>query len=156
MLVATNVLDGLGNSILSLLKLGDFVLFLDIPILIVLTIHKKKISIPRKIPLFIITFTFTTIFIVGNHEWLEQTKLLGNQRNWPLVMSPIGNHMYDFYRIMSDRTIDLTEHETNEIAEWHYTNSRFLTADSKYFWLEGNPEVVKIVVANPVCHHFVC
>lgn len=146
MLGATNVLNDLGSSIRSLLRVRDFLLFVDLPVLAWL-FAKNHFKLPlRRVPLFFAAFGLATALMLGNYVRLEHYKLLGNYKMLPLYMSPIGNHIYDLYRLTQDRAEELTPERVEVIADWHDDNARFLSPEIEYRSLAGSLKGKNLII----------
>lgn len=146
MLGATNVLNDLGSSIRSLLRVRDFLLFVDLPVLAWL-FAKNHFKLPlRRVPLFFAAFGLATALMLGNYVRLEHYKLLGNYKMLPLYMSSIGNHIYDLYRLTQDRAEELTPERVEVIADWHDDNARFLSPEIEYRSLAGSLKGKNLII----------
>jgi phosphoglycerol transferase MdoB-like AlkP superfamily enzyme len=138
MIFSKGVLIDMDQSIISLIKATDFLLILDIPVLIFLIkIYKNNIIIKRKITLFAIAFFASVFLIIMQFNQLEDSRMLGNYRLHPLVMSPIGNHMFDIYRFAYEKGDNLNSDDIALIRNWLEENSKNNTLDNKYRFLHG-------------------
>lgn len=84
--------------------------------------------------------------MLGNYVRLEHYKLLGNYKMLPLYMSPIGNHIYDLYRLTQDRAEELTPERVEVIADWHDDNARFLSPEIEYRSLAGSLKGKNLII----------
>ncbi|MEL7649843.1 MAG: LTA synthase family protein [Sedimentibacter sp.] len=138
MIFSEGVLIDLEQSIVSLIKVADFLYFIDLPFLLLLYNKKtyRNISI-RKVIMFIVTFTACIITIVAQFNQLEDTRMIGNIRMHPLILSPIGKHMYDILSVFYEKNYTLDEQDKNAISYWLNENFKHNTPDIKYQYFEG-------------------
>jgi len=141
MLAAKGVTDGLGPSVLSLIKWQDFLFFFDLPLLTFILIKSKNhTTVKRNIKFFCFTFTLSVIFIVFqfiNIEGGKAGKAIGNSQFIPLVMSPIGYHMYDLNKFFYEKNENLDDQDIAKINNWITENEKYLVADQNYQSLKG-------------------
>lgn len=134
---ANNLLSGLAPSILSIIQWTDLILFIDIPFLVLLISKIDHVKIKRKFFFFIIT-SVASILMMGIHFVnLEKSKILGNYQLHPLYMSPLGNHIFDLYRIFYERNDELNYEEIALIEKWFAENSKYESPDIQYSNLMG-------------------
>jgi phosphoglycerol transferase MdoB-like AlkP superfamily enzyme len=161
MIFSKGILIDMDQSIISLLKATDFLLFVDIPIVLLLAkLCNNKIIIKRKLALFNIEFFAIILIIIMQFKQLEDTKLLGNYRNHPLIMSPIGNHMFDIFRFAYEKGVTLNADDISLINNWLEENSENSTLYNEYKFLHGLAKGKNIIaiqfesLENIVINHY--
>jgi phosphoglycerol transferase MdoB-like AlkP superfamily enzyme len=138
MIFSKGVLIDMDQSIISLIKATDFLLILDIPVLLfLLKLYNNKIIIKRKLVLFIIAFFASVFLIIMQFNQLEDSRMLGNYRLHPLIMSPLGNHMFDVFRFAYEKGATLSNADISLINNWLEENSENNIPSNEYKFLEG-------------------
>lgn len=148
MLQASSVLDGLGSGVLSLLKPGDFILFLDLPLLFWIFKHQDSERQKRNVPRGVLAFVMSLTLTFGYTNYVSQTAMKGNQAKWPLAMSPLGSHLHELFRITQDENVSLTRDEVDEISTWHEENAKYLGTDPQYQALAGSLEGKNLIAIH--------
>jgi len=145
LLTETSNVDNLGDSIISLYRVVDFVFILDILVTLPIIIKRKIYNqMPRKIILFSSIFTISILLIILSmpiRNFVE--KRIGIKYIYPVVdafdanrtcdnLSPIGYHIVDAYSFWKNaKTLALSEKDKNEIQEWFESKKEKLP-DNKY------------------------
>ncbi len=147
MLFAKNVTGDLGASTISLIRWTDFLLFLDLPLLFVVAVKSNYQGREKKrICLFWFTAVLSAALMYFQFGQLGNAKLLGNYKFQPLLMSPLGNHMFDFYRFIYERGHALTPAEKEGIRTWLADNRKYQEPGQDYTGLEGLIKGKNIIV----------
>lgn len=138
MIFSKGVLIDLNQSIISLVNASDFLLLADIPFLMIfLKSKKEQLKIKRKLPLFVFILITSAVIIPLQFNHLENTKVLGNYRLYPLVMSPIGNHLFDIFKFTYEKGEKLDDNQIELINNWFNANSKNVEPIDKYYGLKG-------------------
>jgi phosphoglycerol transferase MdoB-like AlkP superfamily enzyme len=67
----------------------------------------------------------------------EDSKTLGNNKLHPLLMSPIGYHMFDIYRFWYEKSEPLDNNDIAMINSWLEENSKYNIPAKNYEYLKG-------------------
>ncbi|MGB5824029.1 MAG: LTA synthase family protein, partial [Proteocatella sp.] len=138
MIFAKDVMGDLGASAISLIKWTDFLMLIDLPIIFILVLKLKNTYwIKKKNYLFYVTVILSLSLICIQFSQLENSKMLGNYELHPLIMSPIGNHMFDIYRFAYEKGDILDREETETIDSWLEYNLKYQEPEQDYADLEG-------------------
>ena len=138
MMIAKDVMEGLSASVISLMKWTDFLMLIDLPILFILAVKsKQQIRLKKRIHLFYFTILLSLAAICFQFAWLENSKKLGNYKMHPLLMSPIGNHMFDLYRFLYEKSDTLDSEGIDKIDFWLKNNEKFQYPNKDYAHMEG-------------------
>lgn len=138
MMFAKDVMQGLSASVISLIKWTDFLMLVDLPILLFLALKSgQKERDKKRLRLFYITVILSILTICFQFVRFEKTKVLGNSKVQPMVMSPIGTHMFDLYSLVYEKVSKLDNEDKAVIAGWLEENSKYQEPDEKYSYLEG-------------------
>ncbi|TWH77023.1 LTA synthase family protein [Sedimentibacter saalensis] len=139
MIFSKGVLIDMDQSITSLIKASDFLILIDIPFLYIFfkSSISEQIIVNRKLKLFIFILISSVVLIPLQFEQLESSKVLGNYRLHPLVMSPVGNHMFDIFRFAYEKGEHLNDDEITSINNWLEKNSENNIPSSEYKFLAG-------------------
>lgn len=147
MIFAKDVMGDLSASVISLIKWTDFLMFIDLPIIFILALKSSnKEPVKKRIRLFYITAIISTALICFTFIHLENSKKLGNYKLHPLLMSPIGNHMYDLYRFVYEKGDKLDKDEISEIDSWLKYNTKYQDPEKDYTNLKGLMKGKNIIV----------
>ncbi len=138
MLGAVSVLDGLSDSILSILRFTDILFVIDLPLIYFFSRKGLIRTSSRKILLFLLTCTLSILASVLYNHSLDESKFRGNRNNWPLALSPIGTHIYEISQIVLNQSVELTETNVSKIEQWFAQNAVFLPGDKQYQHLFGS------------------
>lgn len=138
MMFAKGVMGDLDASIISLLNWSDFLMLADLPFFLFIAI-KNNITekIIKKKLLVYLSIIISAAGIYNQFEQLENRMTLGNFKLYPVLMSPIGNHFYDFYRFVYEKADKLDNQDIASIDVWLRDNIKYQEADMKYKYLEG-------------------
>lgn len=138
-ILAKGVTEDLGWSIVSLIKWTDFLMIIDLPLSF--WFISKQSVLNDDVKKRIVNFAFTLLVSVGlmYHQFndLEDRKNLGNIRLHPLIMSPIGEHFYDFYRFVYERSEVLDQADIEMIDDWLVNNAGLQGPHKDYAYLQG-------------------
>lgn len=138
MAFAGDAIQGIENSVISLIRFSDIFMIIDLPLWFYLIFKvKKRKLITKRLILFGFTCFISILFIFMGFKWIQGNNLLTQRSLNPLIMSPIGYHMYDLYHICYDRNVTLSSHELDEINNWISSNKKYLSPSEKYKSLEG-------------------
>lgn len=138
MIVAKGVMKDMNASAISLMKWTDFLMLIDLPILFILAVKsKRKVWVKKRIYLFYITVLFSVIIICFQFVRLEDKKMLGNYKMHPLIMSPIGNHMFDLYRFVYEKADTLDDKDISTVNAWLKENEKYQKPNENYAPLKG-------------------
>lgn len=148
MVFAKGVTDDLGLSIVSLIKAKDFLFFVDLPLIFALY-QKRASTVPSDSRTRVFKFAFAFLISLGlivyQFNMLEASKNLGNVRLHALMMSPVGNHMYDIYRYIYERTDELDQVDIDKVNKWLTQNSDYPPSADKAN-LEGRFQGYNLIV----------
>ena len=149
MIIAKGVTEDLGASVISLTKWSDFLMFLDLPILVIAASKipaEKKANLKKSLinTAQIIILSVSIMFI--QFTYLEKTKDLGNVILQPLRMSPLGYHMFDFYRFIYERNYELTQEDITRANNWFAENTKYQLPDDHNAYLKGIAQGKNIIV----------
>ena len=137
MIFAKGVSDGMSSSVLSLIRPLDFLLLIDLPILLYYSV-KNRVARHRPRPIaFLAMAGISGITILTGIQQLEYHKVLGDLNSIPLYMSPLGNHVYDLYTHKRENRFTITQEQIAEIEKWNEANQKFLEPSLEYQHLEG-------------------
>lgn len=136
MIFANSIMDDIGASIISLLKWTDFLMFIDLPILLILALNADNDKIKKKMNMFFLTIFLSLAVICFQFIHLEKNKMLGNYELRPIFMSPIGYHMFDLYRFAYEKGYTFDKEEIDDIDSWLEYNTKYQEPDRDYADLE--------------------
>ena len=156
MIFAKGVTEDLSMSIISLIKWTDFLMFIDLPFIFALALKSKKNikNIRENINKNIVEFLIMSILSVGiicyQFTDIENGKGfgLGNLRYQALTMSPIGSHLFDLYKYIYERPIELEPEDTEKIDDWLSNNAKYQVPSDNYAYLEGYLKDKNIIVVQ--------
>ncbi|MFA7078231.1 MAG: LTA synthase family protein [Syntrophomonas sp.] len=156
MIFAKGVTEDLSMSIISLIKWTDFLMFIDLPFIFALALKSKKNikNIKKIINKNIVEFLIMSILSVGiicyQFTDIENGKGfgLGNLRYQALTMSPIGYHLFDLYKYIYERPIELEPEHTEKIDDWLSNNAKYQVPSDNYAYLEGYLKDKNIIVVQ--------
>lgn len=149
MMFAKDVMGDLGPSAVALAKWTDFLMLADLPVIFILALKSRdKQRIKKRIYLFYLTVIISAIIICFQFVNLESTKMLGNYKLHPLIMSPIGNHMFDLYRFAYEKGDTLDKKDIETIDAWLEINKKYQYPDENYTNLEGIGRGKNIIVVQ--------
>jgi len=138
MIIAKGVLKDLNASVISLMKWSDFLILVDLPVLCILAIRsKEKTRVKKRIYLFFVTALLSIVVICFQFTNLENNKSLGNYKLHPLLMSPIGNHMFDLYRFFYEKKDNLDKKDIAAVNGWLEENKKYQKPANEYSNLKG-------------------
>jgi lipoteichoic acid synthase len=130
-------------AIVSLVHAGDFVLFLDLPLLLLLCLLLKPAPFRRNAVAFVVLFALS----FGCFAYLNATEDVDGQAIFDLrwqpleticTLSPIGYHVYDLYRFVKEhRALQLSPAERERIAGWLRDQKEALPANKYYGRFRG-------------------
>lgn len=137
MIFAKGVSEGMSSSVLSLVRPLDFLLLIDLPVLIYFS-AKDRVVQQRPQPLaFLMMASVTGIAMLTGIQQLEENKVLGDLNSIPLYMSPLGNHVYDLYTHKQETEFKITAEQILEIQKWNEANQKFQVPSPQYQHLKG-------------------
>lgn len=138
MLFTGDAIEGIQGSVLSLIHFTDWLMLIDLPFLLIFLYKaKRQNQSKRNIILFIFSCTISlTILICGFNLMVDKNQLADNNFH-PLLLSPIGNHLYDLFRFVYDRNEGLNQNQITEIEDWIEANQKYLVAENEYLSLKG-------------------
>jgi len=139
MIIAQGVTEDLNAGIISLIKWTDFLILIDLPIFFWLALKskKEKTDLKKRVLEFSITVVVSITIICFQFNSLVNTKSLVNFKDRPLVISPLGEHLFDLYRFVYERTDKLNEADLTKIEKWFNDNSKYQDPDENYADLNG-------------------
>lgn len=138
MVFATGLTGDLGGSITSLIHIPDFLMFLDLPLLILLYLRRRRTYYARRrAGAFVTVFLIASVLMTAYAGWLSETGRMENYKKHPLVMSPLGNHLYDVSRFVYEANYKVTPGDRQAIAAWHAENEQYMAAAEQHEVLGG-------------------
>lgn len=147
MIFAKNVMGDLSASTISLIRWTDFLMFIDLPILFLVAV-KSKFEERKKgrLYLFYLTAILSAVLIYFQFVHLGDSKMLGNYKFHPFLMSPVGNHMFDLYRFIYEKKHVLTQDEKEVVDTWLEDNKKYQEPGDGYTGFEGLIKGKNIIV----------
>jgi len=137
MIFAKGIKSDISSSILSLIKIYDFIIFIDIPIFAIIVIKFKE-RFNKNIDIMLFSFIFILSLIILFFRFKEmEAGGSGDARYLPVQISPIGYHMVDFYKFVYNRNEKLDVEDIAEINEWFLDNEKYQKPNKKYEYLDG-------------------
>jgi phosphoglycerol transferase MdoB-like AlkP superfamily enzyme len=122
-------------------------MFIDLPFfLLLISMFSKNIN--KKIKLFIIIFVVSLLLMAIQFYVLESEAIIMVPRFEPIVMSPLGNHIYDIYCFIYEKIDLLNDKEIQEIDNWMMENEKYQFPDPKFINLEGIAKGKNIIVVQ--------
>lgn len=137
MIFARGISDGMGASVLSLIRPLDLMLLIDLPILIYFCTKYKIVLLRPRVRVFLAVSVLSGFIMLTGIRQLEYHKVLGDLKNIPLFMSPLGSHVYDLYRQSRERNFAISPEEIQMIGQWHEDNQKFQEPSPRYAGLDG-------------------
>jgi len=140
MIFAKGVTNDLGPSIISMVKAQDFIMLIDLPLLAIIAIKTRSgVNLNRKnhqviATLALVLYSFVLFGIKYNNVIRERE---ANVLLEPISLSPIGYHMFDFYRASYDRHTQLTPTDVLKVNNWFMINEHYQVPDETFAYLEG-------------------
>ena len=115
-LFQTQNIYGLGQSIVSLVELQDFILIADIPAIYLIDSRINKIKYEKNIK------TFAMVFIVSiciSLKTVNTNEFQANKENQLLFLSPLGCHMLEINNSFRNKLVELSTDGANSIIKWY-------------------------------------
>ena len=138
MIFASGVSGDLGSSITSLLHAADFVLLADLPVLIWgFLISGRSARFHRPPARWVALGLAAVLLMTGYTGYQYRTGRMENYKEYPLVLSPMGDHLHDLARVTWEAAYQPKEADHEKIESWHEANRQFLAADDRYADLAG-------------------
>lgn len=138
MMFARDAVSDMGPSVISLFKWTDAIMVLDLPIFVFLVVRmERKPRIRHSLILFLFAFVLGVSTVGWGFHMMEKENLLGDVNRRPILLSPIGDHMFDLYRFFYNRNYTLTADDIQTIDQWIADNQKYLPGDSEYGSLKG-------------------
>ncbi|MHC1721433.1 MAG: LTA synthase family protein [Clostridiaceae bacterium] len=138
MIFAKGITEDLGLSIISLIKWTDFLLLIDLPFILYATIKSDRARAKKsQIRFSCFLFGITTLAICFLFSQFEKNPEQSSYRMQTLRLSPVGVHIYDFYRVYTDKNKTLDATELSKVNDWIKQNKKYQPADEKYASLKG-------------------
>lgn len=137
MIIVGDTFSGMKESVFSLFHFADLLMLIDFPILF---IRYKKASRNwgnRKISHFIFTLFVSILITIIGYQYILENNALAQKSMRPLILSPLGDHIYDLYRFTFDRNKTLTETENKEVIGWIQANQKYLDVNVKSASMKG-------------------
>ena len=140
MIFTKGLTNDLGPSIMSIVKIQDFVMLIDLPFFAAIAmktknranLNKKKCQAIAAFAFFLSSFV---IFGIQSNNVIREGE--ANVALEPISLSPLGYHMYDFYRASYGRNSQLTPEEVLKVNNWFTANEHYQLPDDTYADLEG-------------------
>lgn len=149
MMVAKDVMEDLNASAISLMKWTDFLMLIDLPLLFILAVKsKQKDRVKKRIYLFCVTVLLSIVIICFQFVQLEDSKKLANYKMYPILMSPIGNHMFDLYRFMYEKADILDTEDIIAVDAWLKKNTKYQEPKEDYAHLKGLLKGKNVIVIH--------
>lgn len=147
MLSAKYVTEDLSASVISLMRWTDFLMLIDLPFFLIFLVKSRpKDLLKKRILYFFAAAAISSGILCFQFTRLENSNLLSNDRMQPLVMSPIGYHMFDLYQFISEKEDALDEEEISIVDNWMEYNRKYQEAREDYANLEGLIEGKNVIV----------
>lgn len=139
MLFAKNVINGLGASVVSIAKWTDFFMLIDLPFIFitVLKMKPRKRNIKKHLIPFSCTLLLCAAVIGVQFMQFEKSNMISDVKLYPLLLSPVGNHMYDLYKFASKNADKLDSDKVNAVDSWLKDNAQYQDPDPSYANLNG-------------------
>ncbi len=126
----------------------NFLVFLDLPLVYYFMKRSKKlfgkaevdqnrVAKGKRRRLFATAFTVSTLLMITQVFTVAKTQGIENYENYPLYLSPVGNHMINMASYISDTVKKLSDEEIASIENYYKTNASQFKADEKYENLKG-------------------
>lgn len=152
MIMAQGVTEDLTASVLSLIKWTDFLQFIDIPVFLLFILRAEKIDLEiqtkKRILQFVFAFALSMGIIGYQFIFIESNKLRCDPQREALILSPMGSHMFDLYRFIYERNVDLDSEDLAEIDKWFIDNSKYHEPKPSYLSLWGCLKGKNIIVVQ--------
>lgn len=136
-----NLTPGMASPIINKINLQQFLMFSDMPLMVYFLIKKTPPENPGIISPYKRAFGFvfwvSLTLMLLQFFYLDQTGRLRDYETHPLILSPIGNHIYDTGLYLSEKTPLPDEESGDEIKNWFYKNHKYLDASPGYGYLKG-------------------
>jgi phosphoglycerol transferase MdoB-like AlkP superfamily enzyme len=147
MIFAKYVTEDLGAGIISLIKWTDFLMFIDLPLLVIFLIKSRpRYLFGNRTLYFSVTAALSIGLICFQFSHLENNKLLGNYKMQPLFMSPLGYHLFDLYRFIYEKGETLDQDEISRVDSWLESNAKYQEPDEDYVNLAGIAKGKNLIV----------
>ncbi|MEL7567411.1 MAG: LTA synthase family protein [Dehalobacterium sp.] len=139
MLFAKNVINGLGASAVSIAKWTDSFMLIDLPFIFIIALKMKprKRNIKKHLIPFSCTLLLCAAVIGVQFTQFEKSNMISDVKLYPLLLSPIGNHMYDLYKFASKNADKLDSDKVNAVDSWLKDNAKYQASDPSYANLHG-------------------
>lgn len=138
MIFAKGVSGDLSSSITSLLHPVDFLLLVDLPILIWLYLARDRTArVRRPSARWVALGLASVLMMTGYTGYQYRAGRMENYKYYPLVLSPMGDHLHDIARVSWEAAYQPTDEDHERIETWHEANRNYLTADPRYAGLAG-------------------
>lgn len=152
MLFAKDNMEDLGASVFSLLRGKDFLFLLDLPFLFLLALKTKFQDPARKrIRFFCYTAVCSVVILGFQFGQVADSQMFGNYKLEPLLMSPLGNHMFDICRFIYEKGDQLDQEEAETVAKWLADNQKYQKPAETYAGLAGllhNKNIIAVQVES--------
>jgi lipoteichoic acid synthase len=151
MIFAKGVTEDLGLSILSLIKWTDFLMLIDLPFIFIWgtkRIHVDIANSPKKILQFSTALFLSSSLMVGQFLIMENNKLLADVKFMPILLSPLGMHMFDIYRFIYEKTDELDSEDIAKVEKWLEANARYQAPSQMNTQLRGLLKGKNIIVVQ--------
>ncbi|HWQ88796.1 MAG TPA: LTA synthase family protein [Desulfitobacteriaceae bacterium] len=149
MLFAQDNMEDLGASVFSLLRGTDFLLLLDLPFLFFLALKARyQDPVRKRIRVFSLTVVCSAVIIGFQFGQLADSKMFANYKLQPLLMSPLGNHMFDICRFIYEQGDKLDQEEAEQVTKWLGDNQKYQEPEAAYAGLAGLLKNKNIIVVQ--------
>ncbi|MEL4106620.1 LTA synthase family protein [Oscillospiraceae bacterium WX1] len=151
-LSTANVIGGLDQSAVFLLKATDFLLFLDLPLVAILLIKKMKSPPVKERPVllkaavFLIAAASSLVAMGMQFNRFQEAFYSCNVDEYPRYMSPLGDFMYNIYNYGVEKAYKLDDEDRSFIDNWFEDNQKYMAADPQYENMRGILKGKNIIV----------
>lgn len=138
MLAAGHIADGMGESVLSLLRWNDALYFVDLPVLVLLMRRRsRQPGGARRTGTFFFLAVLSVVTISQQFARAEVGSHLSDRRMTPLMISPLGVHALDLWDVVTTAGKNLDARERADIDTWLQRNVPYQAPDPAYAHLAG-------------------
>jgi phosphoglycerol transferase MdoB-like AlkP superfamily enzyme len=144
---AKNHIANLSSSIISLIRWTDFLMLVDLPIFFIIALKLNcKERWGKRVYLFYLSVIPCILIMCFRFVSLENSRHLCYSKNYPLLMSPIGNHFFNIYRYIYEKEDLLDKDEIDAIENWMEHNKKYQEPKEDYNNFKGLIKGKNIIV----------